>query len=103
MEIIISKKKIQLDQSQYKIFWHLANLCKQINKSLKRNPIRLAIKNWFLGSGPIQNLYIYGKVGRGKSMLMRNFFDNISTSKKSYFHFNSFMQALHKELHKLRK
>jgi cell division protein ZapE len=103
MEIILSKKKIQLDQSQHEVFLYLTDLCKKINKSLKKNPIRIIIKSWFLDSKSIQNLYIYGKVGRGKSMLMKNFFDNISTPKKSYFHFNSFMQALHRELHKLRK
>ena len=103
MEIISANQTIILDQAQIRVFNHLVNLQKQITKSLRKNPTRLAIRNWFLDQKPIKSIYIYGKVGRGKSMLMRHFFDNLPISKKSYFHFNLFMQELHKELHKLRK
>jgi cell division protein ZapE len=63
----------------------------------------LALKGLFAPQKPIQSLYIYGKVGRGKSMLMRHFFEHLPVSNKIYFHFNGFMQEVHKELHKLRK
>jgi cell division protein ZapE len=36
-------------------------------------------------------------------MLMRHFFENLPVSDKIYFHFNSFMQEVHKELHILRQ
>ena len=48
-----------------------------------------------------KSLYIYGSVGRGKSMLM-NYFFNLLKIEKSYFHFNDFMQKIHKNLHQIR-
>ncbi|MES2678183.1 MAG: cell division protein ZapE [Pseudomonadota bacterium] len=95
-------EKISLDSAQLIVFNQLANLQKQLIKLFKKNSTRLAIKNLFFQQQTIKSLYIYGKVGRGKSMLMRNFFENLPTNKKIYFHFNSFMQEVHKELHRLR-
>ena len=107
MQIKITDKKkgekISLDSAQLIVFNQLSNLQKQLIKLFKKNPTRLAIKNLFFQQQTIKSLYIYGKVGRGKSMLMRNFFENLLTNKKIYFHFNNFMQEVHKELHKLRK
>jgi len=107
MQIKITDKKngekISLDSAQLIVFNQLSHLQKQLLKLFKKNPTRLAIKNLFVSQQAIKSLYIYGKVGRGKSMLMRHFFENLSTNKKICFHFNSFMQEVHKELHKLRK
>ena len=56
-----------------------------------------ATQNEFFG------FYIYGDVGRGKTMLMKNFYEKIQHAPKIYFHFNSFMILLHKTLHKIRQ
>jgi cell division protein ZapE len=103
MEIRIADHKIKLDSNQNSVFKHLSHLQKQIVKLSKKNSARLALKNLFTNQKPIKSLYIYGKVGRGKSMLMRYFFENLPLQNKIYFHFNSFMQEIHKELHKLHK
>lgn len=47
-------------------------------------------------------LYIYGGVGRGKSMIMDLYFENSAIKKKQRVHFHSFMQQIHKDLHHLR-
>lgn len=52
---------------------------------------------------PALSLYIYGGVGRGKTMLMKIFFAEVLSSKKIYFHFNSFMISLHQQLHFIRQ
>jgi cell division protein ZapE len=103
MQIEIADKKITLNQNQVRAYKHLANLQKQIVKFSNQNPVKLAIKKLFDKKTIIKNIYIYGKVGRGKSMLMRHFFENLPIDDKVYFHFNSFMQEVHKELHILRQ
>ena len=49
-------------------------------------------------SAPINGLYLWGKVGRGKSFLMDLFFHHLDFQHKSKFHFLAFMQRVHEHL-----
>ena len=84
---------ITLDKNQILIYQELQELSKICNK--KRNIFSRLFSN------KPKNIYIHGQVGRGKSMLMNEFFNSIKQEKK-YFHFNDFMQNIHKELHNIR-
>ncbi|CAA6604694.1 ATPase [Rhodospirillaceae bacterium LM-1] len=52
---------------------------------------------------PPMGLYIYGEVGRGKSMLMDLFFQTVTIAGKRRVHFHEFMRDIHQEIHKWRQ
>ena len=73
---------------------------------------RLAVSSSSLGwlfakrasqNGPVRGLYIYGAVGRGKTMLMDFFFKACSEPKKRRAHFHDFMADVHDRIGEYRQ
>jgi cell division protein ZapE len=73
---------------------------------------RLARKSSSLGwmfagreqdSGPLKGLYIYGEVGRGKTMLMDLFFAASPVVRRRRVHFHEFMVDVHERIHDWRQ
>ncbi|MDX2371093.1 MAG: cell division protein ZapE [Colwellia sp.] len=48
-----------------------------------------------------RGLYFHGRVGRGKTMLMDLFYENIPLKQKKRIHFHRFMESIHQELKQL--
>lgn len=48
-----------------------------------------------------RGVYMYGGVGRGKSLLMECFFQEVVIQRKVRLHFHEFMREVHREMHAL--
>ena len=87
-------RKITLDPAQDAAARRLAVL----SRALKS--YRPGKRSWFGGEKPPpRGIYIWGDVGRGKSMLMDMFFDKAPIRPKRRIHFNAFMANVNARLH----
>lgn len=91
--------KIVLDSHQKEV----QNALKHLAKALESRTKNSMFSRFFTTKHePISSLYIYGGVGRGKSMLMGEFFQSLTIAKQ-YFHFNHFMRLIHEALRDVRQ
>lgn len=89
---------MNLDSKQIQIKNELDSLRKNLEQQASVNFFKKILKP----KKPIKSLYIHGGVGRGKTMLMKDFFDRLKETPKLYVHFNSFMRSIHEALRDIR-
>jgi cell division protein ZapE len=102
---LIRSRVIEPDPAQQAVADKLAQLQQQLAE------YRLAHKSsslgWLFGrrarTAPIRGLYIYGDVGRGKTMLMDLFFETTPVRRKRRVHFHAFMAEVQTRLYALRR
>ena len=95
---------IEPDSAQETIVSRLATLESELaDRGLGRKSSSLG---WLFGSrprAPIRGLYIFGDVGRGKTMLMDMFFEGSAVLRKRRVHFHEFMAGVHERIHAFRQ
>jgi cell division protein ZapE len=93
---LIAAGELKPDTDQLSAVEALAN----IQNQLEVVPPRGSTLWRFLGKkpDPVRGLYLWGGVGRGKSMLMDLFFDSVQIHRKRRAHFHEFMLDIHARL-----
>ena len=75
----------------------------KLSHDLHATSWRAVVQRRLLGSWPsIRGLYIWGSVGRGKTLLMDRFFESLNFSQKKRIHFHAWMRSIHAALEKER-
>ena len=102
--------QIERDAAQERVVGLLDALCEKVDGY---SPARkTSALGWLFGakanasgpgSGVPKGLYIWGGVGRGKSMLMDMFFERAEVGKKRRVHFHAFMGEVHSDIFQYRQ
>lgn len=105
-EALIRQGDIQDDPAQREIIPAFERLTRQL---LARAEAEKWWKTLFKSSAtpphsPSKGIYLWGDVGRGKSMVMDLFYDHLPNGiKKRRIHFHAFMTEIHEALHNLQQ
>jgi len=90
--------EIKPDSAQEAALAALSRLEGELNEAAEPG-----FRSFFRKPRPVRGVYLWGPVGRGKSMLMDLFFDSAPTPKKRRAHFNQFMAEVHAHIDAWRK
>ncbi|MBI3435751.1 MAG: cell division protein ZapE [Proteobacteria bacterium] len=104
-QALVASGDLKRDDAQEAVARRLTLLEEQIaQRRLSRKSSSLG---WLFGSGAsaetdVKGLYIFGDVGRGKTLLMDLFFAASPVRRKRRIHFHEFMDEVHQRIHELR-
>jgi len=99
----VAQHRIQYDNAQFFALQHLQMLLDHLLIAVNYGQKSVTHKLLSLPPGKCQSLYIYGDVGRGKSMLMTLFYEACPIEQKKRVHFNLFMLEVHAFIHTWRQ
>jgi cell division protein ZapE len=101
---LVHDHRFEYDPAQARLADRLEALCLKLrNYRAEAKPTALSR---FMGIKPPERprgLYVFGAVGRGKTMLMDLFFNTVETPVKRRAHFHGFMTDVHARLHAWRQ
>ena len=103
---LVASGSLERDEAQEEALERLASLANRLHDYKlpgKANPLKriFGAKK----APPIKGLYIWGQVGRGKTMIMDLFFEAVPVplARKRRIHFHGFMADVHARIHKYRQ
>jgi cell division protein ZapE len=101
---LVKAGAIERDPAQVALLKRLEGLAEALGSyRLARKPSALG---WLFGKkspAPPKGLYVWGSVGRGKTMLMDLFYEALPVRRKRRVHFHAFMADVHERIHAYRQ
>lgn len=98
---LVAEGKLRLDQGQEAVAEKLGTLALDLERQKSQGFLsRFTAKD---KRPPIKGHYIWGAVGRGKTMLLDLFFESAPINRKRRVHFHAFMQDVHARIHAARQ
>jgi cell division protein ZapE len=98
---LIAQQALKFDAEQDKAISALDKLSADLAFSQSQSSLFTSIKSFLVKPDIIRGIYFYGRVGRGKTMLMDLFYQQLVISRKKRIHFHHFMESVHQDLHAL--
>lgn len=91
------------DPAQLVVLHHLERLHHDLEKyrQYRQGTVNRLVTNFGGGKKPPRGLYIWGGVGRGKSLMMDAFYNVCTLKRKRRVHFHQFMRELHADMQAL--
>lgn len=101
-ETRIAQGTLRPDPAQHAVLGRLEDLRQWLEENASRR-VGLFAGLFARPLTPPKGMYLWGGVGRGKSMLMDLFTDAVDIPQKRRVHFHAFMQEVHRGLHAARQ
>ena len=103
---LVEAGKIEADAGQSVLVSRLAALERRLEEQMltqKSSSLGWLFAKREKAGPPLKGLYVYGEVGRGKTMLMDLFFEATAVPRKRRAHFHEFMADVHERVHAYRQ
>ena len=103
-EALVAAGAIERDPAQIRLVARLDELVAAM--AARQRPGKSSPLGWLFAKpeAPLPNgLYLWGSVGRGKTMLMDLFFDSLAAGSKRRVHFHAYMAEVHERIHDWRQ
>lgn len=106
LEALVASGDMRSDPAQLTIARRLDRLASDLAAS--RGERKSSALGWLFAARrqdhtPVKGLYLYGGVGRGKTMLMDLFFETVPIQRKRRAHFHEFMADVHERIFRHRQ
>jgi cell division protein ZapE len=103
---LVASKAIEADAAQLAIIDRLEILSETLRTHAP--PSKGSALGWLFARKaqsmpPLKGLYVWGEVGRGKTMIMDLFYAALPVAAKRRVHFHAFMQDVHERVHEYRQ
>jgi cell division protein ZapE len=103
---LVAAGKIEADPGQEALARRFAALERRLDEAVLAQ--KSSSLGWLFGQrqkgrSTVKGLYIYGEVGRGKTLLMDLFFETSGVRRKRRVHFHEFMAEVHERVHVFRQ